>query len=796
ILTNGNTTGGTNATGGRILRIEPNGTVTIFAEGFNTSGAQDSTSFQDSSLSIAFSADGTTLYASDNDAIWQFKTVTSLASATSGSLIGLNDLRTLAVPYDGQGSAVAIVDTGVDANTSAFRGRVANGADVITNGFGNQDNAPGTTSGTTTTTTTNGTTSTAAGTLTSTGADGHGTLVAGVVAQFVPQATIVPVNVFNPFQVSTGFTQTSGSGTTTGTNSGTTSTTGTTVSNTSNAVTSSQNVWKGMKYVATHPYVADPIRPNTVDRVVASTFAFGTLETFASEGDAYRRYPQVVNALKFQLHKFLKLGIAPIAASGELGEPYAAAVASTSSTGGTTTGSTSSSTSSKGSSSGSSGTSGNGNGIFGNDNSDNKNVGDDNGMSLPAILNEVISVTGTIPFPFTALPSTPPTDPPQGVVPRPTGPILVYNGNTIGGTSSSTTSTTTTTSTGGNNLNLLTAGNFAIYSDRILASANRSNTTDFAAPALDVPTFRRTFVTTGTTTGTTTATDNTDNLVFNQSGTSLSAAEVTGAYALVSSALNYWTQLSQANGVTSDAYLTTPVGVDSLNFGAGSVLNLNAWNNPNGINGILAWTAVPVTDANDGLSASTPATITGSNNYKSYARLSVGDAVAAIEGYEALNYLISHNDLQYLESNNNGIITAQSIQEFVNNSAKMGLPEAGAMARLLGGTATTDVTSPTAAGENPDQPGALQRRFNFFDYAADGQLNGGITVSQLQMLAHTLLPTPDAYVVTNRNAASANGFLSDPIPQRNFKTLQHNLPRFEYAPLTLNRSYANSSPAS
>jgi hypothetical protein len=71
IITNGNTTGGSNI-GGRILRITPSGEVTVFAENFDTSGAQDSTSFIDSSLSIAFSADGTRLYASDDQAIWQF----------------------------------------------------------------------------------------------------------------------------------------------------------------------------------------------------------------------------------------------------------------------------------------------------------------------------------------------------------------------------------------------------------------------------------------------------------------------------------------------------------------------------------------------------------------------------------------------------------------------------------------------------------------------------------------------------------------------------------------------------
>ena len=126
LVTNGNTTGGSNI-GGRILRITPNGQVTVFADNFDTSGAQDSTSFINSSLSITFSADGTILYASDDHGIWQFKTTADLADSTSGSLIGLNDLRTLGVPYDGHGAAVAIVDTGVDANSAPFRGRVAPG---------------------------------------------------------------------------------------------------------------------------------------------------------------------------------------------------------------------------------------------------------------------------------------------------------------------------------------------------------------------------------------------------------------------------------------------------------------------------------------------------------------------------------------------------------------------------------------------------------------------------------------------------------------------------------------------
>ena len=133
-----------------------------------------------------------------------------------------------------------------------------------------------------------------------------------------------------------------------------------------------------------------------------------------------------------------------------------------------------------------------------------------------------------------------------------------------------------------------------VFSDRLLGSANRNATTDFAAPALDAPTFRRTF-----------AGDGFDNLTFEQGGTSVSSAIVTGAYSLVSSALDYWTQLN-TTGATASAYLTTPVGVNTLNYGANGLYNLTTYNNPSGINGILAYTAVPAADVNDNLSADGP----------------------------------------------------------------------------------------------------------------------------------------------------------------------------------------------
>src|SRR5205807_999253 len=148
-----------------------------------------------------------------------------------------------------------------------------------------------------------------------------------------------------------------------------------------------------------------------------------------------------------------------------------------------------------------------------------------------------------------------------------------------------------------------------------------------------------------------------------------------------------------------------------------------AYNNPNGINAILAYTAVPAADINDNLTTAGPPTILGSTQPRSYARVDVGNAVAAIEGKVAITYLLQHGTFNIIDANHDGLITAQEIQNFVDNAQTTGQPEAGAMARLLGGTARSAInTSFTATGEQPDQPDVLQRRFNFFDYAVHGHL--------------------------------------------------------------------------
>jgi hypothetical protein len=170
--------------------------------------------------------------------------------------------------------------------------------------------------------------------------------------------------------------------------------------------------------------------------------------------------------------------------------------------------------------------------------------------------------------------------------------------------------------------------------------------------------------------------------------------------------------------------------------------------------------------------------------------------VASIEGTIALHYLIKHGTFDIIDSNHNGLVTAQEIQTFVDNSRTIGLPEAGALARFLGGTArvTTVGQQNTAAGEEPEQPDVLQRRYNYFDYAADGQLDGVVSLEQWQMLAKTLLPAPDAFVIIDRQRSSGNGYLLDPRKERNYVALQYTSPRFAFVPAGKVQRFRNISP--
>ena len=100
---------------------------------------------------------------------------------------------------------------------------------------------------------------------------------------------------------------------------------------------------------------------------------------------------------------------------------------------------------------------------------------------------------------------------------------------------------------------------------------------------------------------------------------------------MVGSALNYWPNLT-GTGVTSDAYLTGPVGNNTLNFGPHAFKSLSAYNTPDGINSILSWTAVPVSDPNDGLSQSHATLRCRGHHFPEHRPDAVGNAIAAIEG--------------------------------------------------------------------------------------------------------------------------------------------------------------------
>lgn len=664
---------GTSLTGGRVLRVAPDGTVTPFAEGFNVSTSWDQTSFEDSSLSITFSADGTKMWVSDNDGIWQFASTLSLAGSTTGNIIGLNDLRTFGVPYQGQNSAVAVLDTGVDADNTAFRGRVARGTNINRrrNSPGNVDTAGVATSGATA---------------------GHGTPVAGIIAQMVPDATILPVNLF-----------------VTGSAAGP-------IAAGSLGWTSNQAIFKALQYVGRNPYVQDPIRPGQKDRVIGANMSWGTQTSFPTEGQAYAAYPQVVASFKQQLLRIRKMGIASLGAAGQFGIPNGDTTTTTFTT------------------------------------------GDWNGMAMPAVLNEVVSVGMTSPLPFYLTPNTEPTDPDVGPNTRAFIPIQFRDPAGTG------------TGIGTGEVFTMTDGQFNLYGDDILYSSNASITLDYMAPGIDVPTFAQ------TSTGT-------NPLVFDQAGTSMSTAVAQGSFAIVSSAINYWVNMNRT-GATADAYLTQPVGANVLNFGQHPFKDLSTYANPDGVNSILQWTAVPV--YYDELNSFTGVDLPQTG--LAYSRIDVGNAVAAIEGQVAIQYLLNNGTFSVIDSNKNGMITASELQNFVDNASAMGMSESGAMARFLGGTSTYDagsteysllsfssgnqgVLSTTPLEDVPDPSGALSRRFNFFDYAADGQLNGFVTLDQLKLLGHTLLPSPSDFTIIDRTRSSANAYLLDPEALRNYNEI-------------------------
>ena len=263
----------------------------------------------------------------------------------------------------------------------------------------------------------------------------------------------------------------------------------------------------------------------------------------------------------------------------------------------------------------------------------------------------------------------------------------------------------------------------------------------------------------------------------------------------------YWTNLATSSGYTADAYLNTPVGVDFAQLrqaapsrtwrpGTRPAASTASWP------GRPCRRPTPTTAAASRRRRRSPADTT----YRSYATINVANAVAAIEGYEAIHYLTAHHDWKYIDTNHDEVITAQEVHELRRQFGRDGHARSGRHGRSA--WVARPPTAPSQPGlnnevfnENPDDPAAEQRRFNFFDYAADGQLNGSVTINEFKMLGRILLPSPDAYTITDRQRASANGFLLAPTAQRNFVALQHTLPTYQWVSAAQVKKYRNVSPA-
>ena len=67
--------------------------------------------------------------------------------------------------------------------------------------------------------------------------------------------------------------------------------------------TTANIVCNGVRYVSQNPFVRDPVRTNTVDRVIAANMGFGTDASYATEGEFYRSTQQTSIALANQFIK-------------------------------------------------------------------------------------------------------------------------------------------------------------------------------------------------------------------------------------------------------------------------------------------------------------------------------------------------------------------------------------------------------------------------------------------------------------------------------------------------------------
>jgi hypothetical protein len=229
-------------------------------------------------FSISFSPNGEIMFVSDRDGVWAFY-ANSLAHHASGVSFGLTDIRELRVPYTGQGFAAAVVDSGVDGQHLGFQNTVVAGLNPAFPSGGNFDPQFSTESF-------------------------HGTAVAGIIHQIVPDAIIVPA----------------------------------TVDYTGIGLGNTQDFYESVRFVRDNPFVDDPRTPfinESVDnpatpqddrtRIVSVNMSLGIRAVGDPDGvqntehDAFLFNQTAVLALKAIFQDYRRMGIVPVGAAGNDG---------------------------------------------------------------------------------------------------------------------------------------------------------------------------------------------------------------------------------------------------------------------------------------------------------------------------------------------------------------------------------------------------------------------------------------------------------------------------------------------
>lgn len=422
-----------------------------------------------------------------------------------------------------------------------------------------------------------------------------------------------------------------------------------------------QILWEGVRYVADNPIVEHPITGELVP-VVAGNMSFGLInseQVYDSEREAAQTDGSSLYTFKDQMQRWRSLGIYPVASAGNEGTLFEEAM---------------------------------------------------DGMDLPAVINEVVSVGATYPYG-----PTPPLEPPAGTE--------------------------------------LVDGDLIAFPDKVAAFSSRSQDTDFMAPGTAVRTFNSTI-----------DLDFDDfpdlpPINLNYTGTSASAPYVTGIFTMVYSAVDFWSDVA-SDGSTTEGFLGAS---DAVPVNMSSILDIGPYLTPDGVHAILQWTSVPVNDIDlvfeDEVAQQFRLRNNGedSTEYRTYSRIDAGQAISAIEGAIAFDYFSHHPGLvAEMDSDNSGILTATEIQNFSNDSSNS--PTSRAMASMIGGTSSD----------------SIQKRTDLFDRLnGDNGLGveDGIGVHQIDVLADSLLPSLGKFRITQRTANGNEGYLTDSDATRNWHDL-------------------------